>query len=106
MEVVYDKFKIAFKNKNNNEIDFKILSFYETDEEIRIITQIRNENLKRGWIGDLTYETFEGWELDNCDKIPNQVVTETFKDVLLVRINLNEATYGSPCSWEYRFLKK
>lgn len=106
MEMVYIKFKVTLKDKKGDEINFKCLSFYELDEEIRMITSIKNEDLQRGWIGNLTYEIDEGREWDSGDETPNQVVTETFNDVLLASIRLNEATYGSPCSWEYRFLKK
>lgn len=105
MEAVYDTVKIILKDKADNELDFKIVDFYELDEEIRIVTTVRNEDVQRGWIGDLIYETKRGIELNSLDEI-DKPITQIFNDVLLARITLQEARFQEACMWQYVFLKK
>lgn len=108
MEVIYDdKVKVTLTDQMGNNIDFKTSNLYELDDEIRLQTSIINSDLQRGWIGDLAYQVADGIELFSGNRIVDiQPVEKIFQDVLLSRINLSEVRFGSPCIWEYVFLKK
>lgn len=105
MQIIYRSVeKVTLKDKDGKEFELPVESFCEYDDDIRITTPFRRSDVQRGWVGDLTYETTEGIELQNCEKVSS--IKETLNNVLLKNILLTVSNHESPCDWEYIFLKK
>ena len=78
-------------------------NFDESIDSISINTQIKETNLKRGWVGDLYWYTSPSYNVNTGDT--NYVEGDVFKDVILTHIK-PYYTPDSPVSWEYVFMKK
>ncbi len=104
MQIIYRKVaKVTFKDEDR-EFELPVDSFIEYDDDVRITSPFRDTFLKRGWVGDLTYETDGGIDLkDDCSAY---AIKETLNNVLLKSVLLTHLDIDSPCSWEYVFLKK
>lgn len=81
-----------------------VVDFTETMDEIEITTPVYNDALKRGWIGDLTFQTYKTLELVSCDDATP--VRDSHSDVLLASIRVWDANPEGGVIWKYRFLKK
>ena len=104
METVYRCIdKIYLKNDNGEFVLNCFDAFDENIDEILIRTAIVYPNLKRGWIGDLTYVTEAGLNPKDME-INSFGARDTFYDVLLANVKIWD-TDGC-ITWEYRFLKK
>jgi hypothetical protein len=95
---------VICKGASGEEVKIYSEDYDESIDEIKIRTSIRNENLNRGWIGDLTYSTVSAYNLESCKELEN-VAKSTYNDVLLVNIIPWKIDEGV-ITWEYRFLKK
>ena len=104
MDVIYRYLDIVCKNTSGEEIKLYSEDYDEGIDEIKIRTSIRNENLNRGWIGDLTYSTEKAYDIDTTKEVEN-VAKSTYNDVLLASITVYNMDEGH-ITWEYRFLKK
>jgi hypothetical protein len=101
---LYGCFKNIILTNDNASISVnRIISFNESDLEIEIETYIPFDNLHRGWVGDIYYETDRGIDADTCENV-NKVYQKKIKDVLLARVNLR---HESPdcVIFTYTFLK-
>lgn len=96
---------ITLKDKSGKTFDLWLNSYNETSDEIYLRTSFRESEVKRGWIGDLSYQTAEGCDMYG-EQIDGSEVLDTYVDVLLASISVYEATPGEPIIFEYRFLKK
>ena len=106
MEVVYEYVKRVILKNNNGELFLNFpCSFEENVDEILVRTQVVNTDLKRGWIGNLTYETKAGQDVQD-DRIDCGVAQDTFYDVLLASVRIWESDTEGCITFEYRFLKK
>ena len=106
MEVVYKQIeKIILKNDNGALSLNHICAFEDNIDEILIRTQVVEANLKRGWIGDLTYDTTPGLDIKDGE-IGNFGARDTFYDVLLASVKIWMCDEDNVITWEYRFLKK
>lgn len=82
----------------------KVLDFTETKDEIEIITQVYNNALKRGWIGNLSFQTHNTIDIVSChDTDP---MRDSYDDVLLASVGILSAEPDGAVIWKYRFLKK
>ena len=104
MDVIYRYLDIVCKNALSGEIKLYSEDYDESIDEIKIRTSIRNENLNRGWIGDLTYSTEKAYDIESAKEIEN-VAKSTYNDALLASITVYNMDMGH-ITWEYRFLKK
>ena len=105
MEVVYERInRILLKNDNGELSLGHIYDFEDNRDEILIRTQVDELNLKRGWIGDLTYDTTPGLGVED-EEIWSFGARDTFRDVLLASVKVWSTDNGI-ITWEYRFLKK
>lgn len=102
MNVIHERLKIFCKD-NENEYELLFPSFIENNAEIRVKSYAKNNDLYRGWIGDLFYNTISKDVRDIENPIAKDTV-ELCKDVLLAKINLLNTDNG--IEWEYVFLKK
>lgn len=106
MELIYQCInKVVLKN-DDGELSLNYLdAFEENIDEILVRTSVVNTELKRGWIGDLTYVTKPGVEIDHVTE-EYGVTHDTFRDVLLANVRVWESDTDSVMIWEYKFLKR
>lgn len=76
----------------------------ENIDEIKIRTVVKNNELQRGWIGDLLYSTRKSIDISTGDET-GYIAEDTYKDVLLRSVNIWTVDDGI-ITWEYTFLKK
>lgn len=106
MEVVYEYVKRVVLKNDNGELFLNFpCAFEENVDEILVRTQVVNTDLKRGWIGDLTYETSPGKDIRD-DRIDYDGARDIFHDVLLASVRIWESDVEGCITFEYRFLKK
>ena len=104
MEAIYRCVnKVTLKNDSGELFLNYPCDFEENIDEILVRTQIVDPGLKRGWVGDLTYETEAGVDPKDME-INSFGARDTFHDVLLVSMRIYD-TDGC-ITWEYKFLKK
>lgn len=104
MNVVHRYLDVVCKNASDEEIKLYSEDYYESIDEIRIRSSMRNDQLNRGWIGDLTYSTKTAYGVESCGEVET-VAQSTYNDVLLASITVCDTDEGV-ITWEYRFLKK
>lgn len=75
----------------------------EYDDSIEIRTGVYNNELRRGWIGDLTYYGV-GVNIQNENEKAN-TNKHAFKDVILQNITIWTCEPDSCIMWKYKFLK-
>lgn len=106
MEVVYRHMdRIILKNDNGELSLNHPLAFEDNIDEILVRTQIVNDKLKRGWIGDLTYDTSPAVDIKDGE-ISGFGAKDTFHDVLLASVKIWMCDEDDVITFEYRFLKK
>lgn len=103
MNVAYRYLDVVCKNESG-EVKIYANDYDECVDEIKIRTDLRNEQLNRGWIGDLTYSTVKAYNAESATEIEN-VARSTYSEVLLASITVYSMDEGV-IVWEYRFLKK
>lgn len=88
---------VTLKNEDNCQKTDFIIEFIEYEDEIRIKTNFidTDKNVKRGWVGDLTYTAI-------CEN--NFTYKQTYKDVLLKRVQISSEVECFTV-FEYVFLK-
>ena len=103
MNVAYRYLDIVCKNASE-EVKIYASDYDECIDEIKIRTDIRDDRLNRGWIGDLTYSTRVAHSYDSFTEI-DSVAQSTYTEVLLASVTVYSMDDGI-ITWEYRFLKK
>ena len=105
MQLVYRNIdKVTLINSDRGEIVLPYITFFSISEDrITVETDIKNTELKRGWVGDLRYETTPGVKVTGEET--GSTYKDCFNDVILISVN---ATGDPSCAvnWEYCFLKK
>lgn len=76
----------------------------EYDDFIEVRTAVYNNELHRGWMGDLTYYGV-GVNIQNENEKAD-TNRHTFKDVLLQNITIWTCEPDSCIMWKYKFLKQ
>lgn len=84
--------------------ELKVTNFVETMDEIEITTSVYNDALKRGWIGDLSFQTYRTVDLANCQD--TKPIRDSHNDVLLASVRVWDVDPEGGVIWKYRFLKK
>lgn len=102
MEAIYEYLEVTCKDKENS---FRLLcyGYDESVDEIKIRTNIKETELKRGWIGDLHYSTGKSFNLKSEEL--GLKVEDAYKDVLLTSVRIWMID-ENVITWEYTFLKK
>jgi uncharacterized Fe-S cluster-containing radical SAM superfamily enzyme len=103
MKIIDEYLDIVCKNALG-EVKIYADDYDESTDEIRIRTNIRDDQLNRGWIGDLTYSTRKAYDIESCHQIEN-IAQSTHNDVLLASVTVYSIN-DRAITWEYRFLKK
>ena len=94
---------VIFTSQNTSIALKRIISFNESDFEIEIETYLPANELQRGWVGDMYYETMCGINVETCDNV-DSVYKKTIKDVLLARVNSHKDS-DDCVTFTYTFLK-
>lgn len=106
MEAIYKCVnKVTLKNDSGELFLNYPCAFEDNIDEILVRTPIVDTGLKRGWIGDLTYETEAGVNPKDME-INSFGTRDTFHDVLLASVKIWMCDEDGAITWEYRFLKK
>lgn len=103
MNVVYSYLDIVCRSASGEEVKFYAEDYYESIDEIRIRTGARNDQLNRGWMGDLMYSARHAHDIEFGTEVES-LAQATYKDVLLASITV--CNVDEYVVWEYRFLKK
>ena len=100
---VIDRFD--YVKLKRDDVEFSVLydEYSETLDEIIIKTTAMIPELRRGWLGDLTYATCKGYSIETGNE-EECIFKCCYHDVLLIRV---EAAYepNEAVRWTYTFLK-
>lgn len=105
IHTIHEDLSIICKDDINTYEIKECTGYDESIDEIKIRTIVKNNELKRGWIGDLSYKTMTSREILDCNNFTNLFAEDTYKDVLLKSVNIWTMDEGT-ITWEYTFLKK
>ena len=84
-EIAYQRVGDIIFTNSSTDIAFKqIISFSESDLDVEIETYLPANELQRGWVGDMYYETTCGINVETCEHA-NSVYKKTIKDVSQIR---------------------
>ena len=86
-----------FRDDSAVELNLYSISIDEDSDSIKINTNIRQPDLKRGSIGDLV--------LVSKTPLDDTEIRDIHKDVLLQRIEVWSEEMDEPTEWRYIFLK-
>ena len=100
MKHIYERYKITLTDMNETYLCEHITSIDEYDHDIVVQTIVPIEEIKRGWIGNLTCH-LSGCSIENPDNKVNSHVS--FKDVLCAKITITAD--DRIVTWKYTFLK-
>lgn len=95
---------ITLKN-DAGEINMLIHSYDVYGDEIRITTQIRETDLKRGWVGDMICYIPAGKDYQCGNIVEGTDVQEVYHDILLRSVKIDSSEMGEAITWTYTFLK-
>lgn len=95
---------ITLKN-DDGEINMLIHSYDVYGDEIRIETQIRETDLKRGWVGDMICYLPAGQNYMYGEVVEGTDVREVYHDILLRSVKIDKAEMQEAVTWAYTFLK-
>lgn len=95
---------ITLKN-DDGEINMLIHSYDVYGDEIKLTTQIRETELKRGWVGDMICYLPAGKDFQNGNVIEGTDVQDIYHDVLLRSVKIDGAEMKEAVNWVYTFLK-
>lgn len=95
---------ITLKNEDG-EINMLIHSYDVYGDEIKIESQIRETELKRGWVGDMICYLPAGKDFQNGNVIEGTDVRDVYRDVLLRSVRIDGAEMKEAVNWVYTFLK-
>ncbi len=104
MNTIYENLNVICRDESNTYKILECSGYDESIDEIKIRTVVKNNELKRGWIGDLSYSTGKSIDILTADYV-DFVVEDTYQDVLLRSVNIWTIDDGI-ITWEYTFLKK
>jgi len=105
MAVVYQYIgNVSLKNETDYYEAPYITSFNDYGDEIIVESCTPIEGVKRGWVGDLYYQSMRAYEVCSGEEIPNKIMALCLKDVLLARFAASSDS-GNPVVWRYTFLK-
>lgn len=95
---------ITLKNEAG-EINMLIRSYDVYGDEIRIESQIRETDLKRGWVGDMICYLPAGKDFQYGEVVEGTDVREVYHDILLRSVRIDSAEMKEATNWVYTFLK-
>ena len=95
---------ITLKNEDG-EINMLIHSYDVYGDEIKIESQIRETDLKRGWVGDMICYLPAGKDFQNGNIVEGTDTREVYHDILLRSVKIDSAEMKEAVVWAYTFIK-
>ena len=95
---------ITLKNETG-EISMLIHSYDVYGDEIVVKTQLRETDLKRGWVGDMICYLPAGINYEGLDVVEGTDVRDVYHDILLRSVRIDSAEKQEGITWTYTFLK-
>lgn len=106
MNIVYYKCpRITLTDTIGNWYELYVSSYEEYGDEIVIRTSLKETDLKRGWMGDLTCYMLAGANPENGSDMTDTGYDKKYCDVLLRSVEVDNAERDSVVMWKYTFLK-
>ena len=103
MNTVHEGLNVICKT-SDKAYELMCAGYDENLDEIKVRTVVKENELQRGWIGDLYYSTNRSRDIKTGEDT-EFIAENTYKDVLLARVNIWDVDDGV-VTWEYTFLKK
>lgn len=96
---------ITLKSEAGDEINLLIHSYDTYSDEIVFKSNIRETELKRGWVGDMVCYVPAGMDLVTGNVVEGTDTCDVYHNILLRNIKMDSAEFQEPVTWVYTFLK-
>lgn len=96
---------ITLRNEAGEEINLIIHSYDTYSDEIVLKSNIRETDLKRGWVGDMICYVPAGMNLATGKVVDGTDRRNVYHNVLLRSVEIDSAELQGPVTWVYTFLK-
>lgn len=96
---------IILRNEAGEEINLLIHSYDTYSDEIVLKSNIRETDLKRGWVGDMICYVPAGMDLATGRVVDGTDRRNVYHNVLLRSVEIDSAELQEPVTWVYTFLK-
>jgi hypothetical protein len=108
MNLVYGMgLQITLRDKDGKEYELFAQSYNAySDNTIEIIAQVKNSELKRGWIGDMFCCVQKGRDIVNGEIVDESDVDEVYHNILLKSVKIDSADIDEITTWKYVFEKE
>lgn len=98
---------ITLKDKNGKEYELFAQSYNTySDNTIEIISQVKNLELERGWIGDMCCCVTGGRDIVNGEIVDKSDIIEVYHNILLKSVKIDSADIDEITTWKYVFDKE
>ena len=96
---------IILRNEAGEEINLLIHSYDKYSNEIVLTSNIRETDLKRGWVGDMICYVPTGMDLETGKVVDGTDRRNVYRNVLLRSVEIDSAELQEPVTWVYTFIK-
>lgn len=103
MQICSNFLKVLCEDDKGNRFEIPCLDYEENYDEIKVRTQFNTTDLKRGWIGNLFYQTQNNKCLETGSNV-DECAEHLYINVLLAKVNIWSS--DDVITWQYTFLKE
>ena len=103
MQICSNFLKVLCEDDKGNRFEIPCLDYEENYDEIKVRTQFNTTDLKRGWIGNLFYQTQNNKCLETGSNV-DECAEHFYINVLLAKVNIWAS--DDVITWQYTFLKE
>ena len=103
MQICSNFLKVLCEDDKGNRFEIPCLDYEENYDEIKVRTQFNTTDLKRGWIGNLFYQTQNNKCLETGSNV-DECAEHFYINVLLAKVNIWSS--DDVITWQYTFLKE
>ena len=96
---------ITLRNEAGDEINLIIHSYDTYSDEIVLKSNIRETDLKRGWVGDMICYVPAGMDIQTGKAVEGTDMREVYHNILLSSVKIDSAELQEPVTWVYTFIK-
>lgn len=103
MQICSNYLKVLCEDDSGKRFEIPCLDYEESYDEIKVRTQFNTTDLKRGWIGNLFYQTQNNKSIETGGNV-DEVAERCYINVLLAKVNIWSS--DDVVTWQYTFLKE
>ena len=103
MQICSNYLKVICEDDDGERFEIPCLDYEENYDEIKVRTQFNTTDLKRGWIGNLFYQTQNNKCLETGSNV-DECAEHFYINVLLAKVNIWSS--DDVITWQYTFLKE